>query len=59
MTKISNTGSNIDIWNLLDQPSINNGESPKYIRDVVLELKGQKIKTDSLELSREVIHWMT
>lgn len=53
MTKIGNTGSNIDLWNLLDQPSINNGESPKYIRDAAPELKGQKIKTDSLELSRE------
>lgn len=53
MTKISNTGSNIDIWNLLELPTVNNGEKPKQIQDFIPELKGRKIKTDTLELSEE------
>lgn len=51
MTKISNAGSNI--WNLLEQPAVGKSEDRKQIRDVVPELKGRQIKTDSLELSRE------
>ena len=51
MTKISNAGSNI--WNLLEQPAVSKGEDRKQIKDVVPELKGRQIKTDSLELSRE------
>ena len=51
MTKISNAGSNI--WNLLNQQAVSKGENRKQIRDVVPELKGRQIKTDSLELSRE------
>lgn len=51
MTKISNTGNNI--WNLLEQPAVSKSEDRKQIRDVVPELKGRQIKTDSLELSRE------
>ena len=57
MTKISNTGNNI--WNLLEQAAASKGEDRKQIRDVVPELKERQIKTDSLELSREVIRWMT
>ena len=51
MTKISNTGNNI--WNLLEQAAASKGEDRKQIRDVVPELNGRQIKTDSLELSRE------
>lgn len=53
MTKISNTGNSFDIWNLLEQPTVNNGEKSKQMQYAVPELKGQKIKTDSLELSKE------
>ena len=51
MTKISYAGSNI--WNLLEQPAVSKSEDRKQIRDVVPELNGRQIKTDSLELSRE------
>lgn len=53
MTKISNTGNSFDIWNLLDQPTVNNGEKSKQMQDAVPELKGRKIRIDSLELSKE------
>ena len=53
MTKISNTGSSFDIWNLLDWSTVNNGEKSKQMQDAVPELKGRKIRIDSLELSKE------
>ena len=53
MIKISSTGNGFDIWNLLDQPTVNNGEKSKQMQDAVSELKGRKIRTDSLELSKE------
>ena len=53
MTKISNTGNRFDIWNLLDWSTINNGEKSKQMQDAVPELKGRKIRIDSLELSKE------
>ena len=53
MTKISNTGNSFDIWNLLDWSTVNNGEKSKQMQDAVPELKGRKIRIDSLELSKE------
>ena len=53
MTKISNTGNRFDIWNLLDWSTVNNGEKSKQMQDAVPELKGRKIRIDSLELSKE------
>ncbi|MFQ6822664.1 MAG: hypothetical protein ACLRTZ_04430 [Agathobacter sp.] len=53
MTKISNTGNRFYIWNLLDWSTVNNGEKSKQMQDAVPELKGRKIRIDSLELSKE------
>lgn len=39
--------------NLLDWSTVNNGEKSKQMQDAVPELKGRKIRIDSLELSKE------